>query len=81
MGGVSESDLMVLTNAVNQEHSDYIGLNVELVVRPDNNAVAPATQLTCLQLPTPDALTHSGDHAPLLYSTGHFVHSSCTGLP
>jgi hypothetical protein len=32
-----------------------------LVVSPVNNAVAHATQLTCLQLPTPDALTRSGD--------------------
>jgi hypothetical protein len=32
-----------------------------LVVSPVKNAVAPATQLTCLQLPTPDALTRSGD--------------------
>jgi hypothetical protein len=31
------------------------------VVSPVNNAVAPATQLTCLQLPTPDALTRLGD--------------------
>jgi hypothetical protein len=66
MGGFSESDLMVLTNTLNQDLSaDCDGPDVELVVSPVNNAVAPATQLTCLQLPTPDALTRlvdSGGH-------------------
>jgi hypothetical protein len=61
MGGVSESDLVVLTNTLNQDLSDYVGPDVKLVISPVNNAVAPATQLTCLQLPTPDALTRSGD--------------------
>jgi hypothetical protein len=32
-----------------------------MVVSPVNIAVAPVTPLTCLQLPTPDALTRSGD--------------------
>jgi hypothetical protein len=31
------------------------------VVSPINSAVAPATRLTCLQVPTPDALTRFGD--------------------
>jgi hypothetical protein len=31
------------------------------VVSPVNKVVAPATQFTCLQLPTSDALTRSGD--------------------
>jgi hypothetical protein len=31
------------------------------MVFPVNNVVAPATQLTCVQLPTPDALTRSRD--------------------
>jgi hypothetical protein len=61
MGGFSESDLVVLTNTLNKDHSDYAGPDVELVVSPVSNAVAPATQLTCLQLPTPDALTRLGD--------------------
>jgi hypothetical protein len=65
MGGFSESDLVVLSNTLNQDLSDYDGPDVELVVSPVNNApndVAPATQLTCLQLPTPDAFTTpSGD--------------------
>jgi hypothetical protein len=52
---------MVLTNTLNQKLSDYAGPDVELVVPPVNTAVAPATQLTCLQLPTPDALTRLGD--------------------
>jgi hypothetical protein len=60
-GGFSESDLVVLTNTLNQDPSDYAGPDVELVVSPVNNVVAPATQLTCLQLPTPHALTRSGD--------------------
>jgi hypothetical protein len=51
----------VLTSTVNQNLSDYAGPDVELVVSPVNNAVAPATQLTCLQLPTPDALNRLGD--------------------
>jgi hypothetical protein len=50
-----------LTNTLNQELSDYDGPDVELVVSPVNNAVAPTTQLTFLQLPTPYALTRSGD--------------------
>jgi hypothetical protein len=46
MGGSSESDLVVLTNTLNQNLSDYAGPDVELVVSTVNNAVAPATQLT-----------------------------------
>jgi hypothetical protein len=62
MGGFSESDLVVLTNILNQDLSNYARLDVELVVSsPVNHAVAPATQLTCLQLPTPDALSRPGD--------------------
>jgi hypothetical protein len=60
MGGFSESDLEVLINTLNQDMSDYVGPDVELAVSPVNNAVAHATQLTCLQLPNPDALTRSG---------------------
>jgi hypothetical protein len=53
---------VVLTNTLNQDLFDYvIGPDVELVVSPVNNAVAPATQLTSLQLSTPDALTRLGD--------------------
>jgi hypothetical protein len=58
IGGFSELDVVVLSNTLNRELSDYVGLDVELVVSPANNAVVPATQLTCLQLPTPDALTY-----------------------
>jgi hypothetical protein len=57
MGGFSESYLLVLTNTLNQNLSDYAGPDVEQVVSTVNNAVAPATQLTSLQHPTPDALT------------------------
>jgi hypothetical protein len=39
----------------------YDGHGVELVVFPVDNTAASAPQLTCLQLPTPDALTRSGD--------------------
>jgi hypothetical protein len=42
MGGFSESDLLVLTNTLNQNLSDYAGPDVELVVSPVNYAVAPA---------------------------------------
>jgi hypothetical protein len=34
---------------------------VEFVVSLVNNAVVPVTQLTCLQLLTPDAITRWGD--------------------
>jgi hypothetical protein len=61
VGGFSESDLVVLTNTLNQDLSDYARPDVELVVSPVKNAVAPATQSTCLQLPTPDTLTRLGD--------------------
>jgi hypothetical protein len=41
---------------------DHVGHDVELVVsHPASNAVALAAQLTCLQLPTPYALTCLGD--------------------
>jgi hypothetical protein len=60
---------MVLTNTLNEDLSDYVGPDVELVVSPMSNAVASATQLTCLQLPTSDALTCSGD------SGGHIQRS------
>jgi hypothetical protein len=43
MGGFSESDLVVLTNTINQDLSDYDGPDADLVVSPVNNAVAPAT--------------------------------------
>jgi hypothetical protein len=62
MGEFSGLDLVVLTNTLNQNLSDYVGPDFELVVSPANNAVAPATQVTCLQLPTPDALTHLRDY-------------------
>jgi hypothetical protein len=61
MGRFSESDLVVLTNTLNQDLSGYVGLDIELVVHPVNYAVATATKLTCLQLPTPDALTRLGN--------------------
>jgi hypothetical protein len=61
VGGISESDFVVSTNTINQDPSDYVGPDVELVVSPVNNAVAPATRLMCLQLPTLDALTRPGD--------------------
>jgi hypothetical protein len=60
MGGFSESDLVVLTNTLNQDLSDYAGPDVELVVSPVNNVVAYATELTCLQLPTPDVRCYFG---------------------
>jgi hypothetical protein len=52
----------VLTNTLNQDLSEYVGPEIELVVSPVNDAVAPATLLTCLQLPTPDAFTRSRDY-------------------
>jgi hypothetical protein len=52
----------VLTNTLNHDLSDYVEPGVELVVSPVSNSVAPATQLTCLHLPTPDALTPSKDY-------------------
>jgi hypothetical protein len=62
MGGFLESaDLVVLTNKLNQDMSDYVGPDVEWVVSPVDNAGALATQLTCLQFPTPGAFNRSGD--------------------
>jgi hypothetical protein len=61
VGGFSELDLVVLSNTLNQELFDYVGPDVELVASPADNVVAPTTQLTCLQLPTPGARTRSGD--------------------
>jgi hypothetical protein len=62
MDGFLESDFVVLTKKLNQELSDYyVGPDVELVVSPVNNAVTPATQLTCLHCPTPDALIRLAD--------------------
>jgi hypothetical protein len=52
---------VVLTSTLNQDPSDNDGPDVELLVSPGSNAVEPGTKLTCLQLPTPDALTRSGD--------------------
>jgi hypothetical protein len=60
VGGFSELDLVVLTNTLNQYLSDYDGPDVELAISPVNNAVVHATQLTCLQLPTLNALTRLG---------------------
>jgi hypothetical protein len=61
MRGFSESDLAVLTNTLKQDLSDYVGPDVELVVSPIDNAAASLIQLTCLLLPTSDALTRSAD--------------------
>jgi hypothetical protein len=61
MGGFSESDLVVWSITLSQDLSDYAGPDVELVVSPVSNVVAPGTQLTRLQLPTHDALTRSRD--------------------
>jgi hypothetical protein len=61
MGGFSELDLAVLTNTLNEDLSDYADPDDKLVVSLVENAVASDTQLTCLQLTTPDALTRSGD--------------------
>jgi hypothetical protein len=61
MGGFSQSDLVVFKNTLHQDLFDYVGPDVELVVTPVNSDVAPATQLTCLELPTPDVLTRYGD--------------------
>jgi hypothetical protein len=56
MCGLCVLDVLVLTNIFNQYPTEYVGLNAELVVAPVNNAVAPASQLTCQHLPAPDAL-------------------------
>jgi hypothetical protein len=51
-----------MTNTLNQDLSDHAGPDVEsLVLSSLTTAVAHATQLTGLQLPTPDALTRSGN--------------------
>jgi hypothetical protein len=46
---------------LSQKLSDIVGTDVEFVVSSANNAVAPATLLSCLQLPAPDALARLGD--------------------
>jgi hypothetical protein len=62
MGGFSESDIAVLTSALNKDFSDYDGPDDEqLLVSPVDNAAASATRSTCLQIPSPDALTRTGD--------------------
>jgi hypothetical protein len=53
---------VVLTSTLNQALSDYVAPDVELVLSLVNNAGGGApTQWTCLQLPTSDAHTCSGD--------------------
>jgi hypothetical protein len=74
MGGFSESDLAVLTNTLNQDLSDYVGPNVELVVSPIDNAAACPIQLICLLLPTSDALTRSGDFG------SHIIHRDMSSI-
>jgi hypothetical protein len=67
---------VVLTITLNQNLSDYNGPDVELVVSPVNTAVAPTTQLTCLQLPSPDALTRLGDSGGHIQrGTSRFLHA------
>jgi hypothetical protein len=63
MGRFSELELAVLmTSALNQYLSDFVGPDVELLVSPvDNIAAASATQLTYLQLKTPESLSRSGN--------------------
>jgi hypothetical protein len=53
---------VVLTSTLNQAFSDYVAPDVGLVVSPVYNAGGGApTEGTCLQLPTSDAHTCSGD--------------------
>jgi hypothetical protein len=61
MGGLSELDFAVLTKTLNQNISDYDGFDLGLVVCSVDYMSVSATQLTYLQLLTPDALTRSGD--------------------
>jgi hypothetical protein len=73
-GGL-QSDLVVLTNTLNQNRFDNDGPDVKLVVSPANNAVS-------LDLPTtPDSrCSHSLGRFWCSPSTGHFAHSLCPGL-
>jgi hypothetical protein len=81
-GGFSESELVVFTSTLNQDLFDYADADVELVVPLVDNAAAVATHLICLQIPTPDALTRSGDYGGHMHSARHFAHPSCmAGIP
>jgi hypothetical protein len=63
MGGFSESDLVVLSNTLKIKTFLIMLGPMSNWWYPVNNVVVPATQLTCLQLPTPDARSgDSGDH-------------------
>jgi hypothetical protein len=61
IGGSLESGLAVLINTLHVDFSDCDGPDVELVVSPVDNAAVSVSHFTCLQLPTPDAHTRSGD--------------------
>jgi hypothetical protein len=80
MGGISESDLAVLSITLKQDFSDYAGPDVELVVSPVENAVASATQSTCTTSDFRRSLSFGrlwrGSH-----SAEHFAYSSCPCLP
>jgi hypothetical protein len=55
----------MVVNTLYKNLSDYAGPDAVSVVSPVDNAVAPATELTCLQFLTPDAfirLRDSGGH-------------------
>jgi hypothetical protein len=67
MSGLLELNLVVLTNTLNQDLSDFDSPDVELVVSPVDNAAASATHSTCLHLTTPDALDRSGDSSDQIH--------------
>jgi hypothetical protein len=61
-GGFSDVHLTVLATTLDQDLSDDVGRDVELVPSAIvASPVALAPRLTCLRVPTPDALTRPSD--------------------
>ena len=60
-GWVFDADLAVLATTFDQDLPDYGGHDVVFVPSPATSPAALAPRMTCLQVPTPDALTRPSD--------------------
>jgi hypothetical protein len=59
--GFSDVDLTVLATTLDKDLSKYVGHDVELFPSRAASPAAVAPRMTCLQAPTPDALTRPSD--------------------
>jgi hypothetical protein len=81
MGGFSESDLVVLTNTLSQDLSDYAEPDVELLVSRVNKCGGARYPIDLPTITIGSRCSHPLGRFRGPHSTGHLAHSSCPGLP